>query len=402
MQRKRTLNDESKEMLIKTKATGSDSIAPDERLYLSVHFTESLEFLNREQVQQGRRGPHPPQPTVVYVYFSKYKSLGEVLQFLWQTCCSTMERTEEFRQNPRIQHLRRQDIALGMITSDTPDWHRWDRRVALKDCLTNYEDIAVFPLPMADVIASQNALPPRGGSNPTNITAAVSNSVTSSTSTAPVVYEKGQLVWYHKVPKEVVETMSPVQMEHNHPMILVRISGVHHDDYPNIYYSVQLKTPVESTQVPGADKLVFEHEKQTDSAHLCPSSQQQQRASSSSSAAPSAASTSSTRGMGQSSSGMNPTQMQTADELQQTLSTMGPPVQFKIVYKAQERLLVIGSNCTVAQLKLLISAYTGVQVPDMKLISNGIVLKNNHQQVKQTRLTKGAKIMVMNAGSHTV
>mmetsp|Transcript_1488 Transcript_1488/g.2493 ORF Transcript_1488/g.2493 Transcript_1488/m.2493 type:complete len:401 (+) Transcript_1488:53-1255(+) len=400
MQRKRTLNDESKEMLIKTKATGSDSIAPDERLYLSVHFTESLEFLNREQVQQGRRGPHPPQPTVVYVYFSKYKSLGEVLQFLWQTCCSTMERTEEFRQNPRIQHLRRQDIALGMITSDTPDWHRWDRRVALKDCLTNYEDIAVFPLPMADVIASQNALPPRGGSNPTNITAAVSNSVTSSTSTAPVVYEKGQLVWYHKVPKEVVETMSPVQMEHNHPMILVRISGVHHDDYPNIYYSVQLKTPVESTQVPGADKLVFEHEKQTDSTHLCAST------SSCSTSTSTSSSTSRVEGAFADHSGSSThagdsqgsSETQLVDELQQTLSTMGPSIQFKMVYKAQDRPLVIGSNCTVAQLKQLISAYTGVKVADMKLIIKGTVLKNNQQQVKETKLTKGAKIMVMGSG----
>jgi hypothetical protein len=46
------------------------------------------------------------------------------------------------------------------------------------------------------------------------------------------------------------------------------VKGVHHDDFPNIYYTVEMVQPIKTTLVPGADKLVFETEKQTDGAHL--------------------------------------------------------------------------------------------------------------------------------------
>jgi hypothetical protein len=51
---------------------------------------------------------------------------------------------------------------------------------------------------------------------------------------------------------------------------------------------------------------------------------------------------------------------------------------------------------------MLVSAHTDVPVPDMKLICKGVVLKLNTQLIKDTKISRGAKLLVMSGGVHTV
>ena len=86
-------------------------------------------------------------------------------------------------------------------------------------------------------------------------------------------YQKGDLAWYHRVSKDDLEKLASitrVELEKQLPMVLVRIVGVHHDDYPNIYYTIQQAEPLQTTDVAGAAEVGFVHEKQTDNYHLLP------------------------------------------------------------------------------------------------------------------------------------
>lgn len=177
-----------------------------------------------------------------------------------------------------------------------------------------------------------------------------------------------------------------------HPSIFflqVTISGVHLDDFPNIYYTVKLKTPLQSTNAPGFDTLIFHQEKQTDSTHLLPVSEVPPSASKCGNAAAERAE-------------REASARTAALALQQTLSAIGTPVAIKVGFSNKDYNLSIGSQCTVAQLKMLISAMTDVSVPDMSLICKGVVLKNNNQLIQDTKITKGSKIVVMSSAAHVV
>jgi hypothetical protein len=152
----------------------------------------------------------------------------------------------------------------------------------------------------------------------------------------PVVYAKGDIAWYHKVPQELARSLTLKQMEQQ-PMVLVRVVQQHQDDFPNIYYTVQIQMPPRMTTAAGAEGLVFEHEKQTDAAHLSLRSKDQ--------TAPQTAPASGA-GRAGSNSGRGPG---AARHLQETLAAMGAPIPIKVCYSSRELVLTIGSLCSVAQ-----------------------------------------------------
>lgn len=171
------------------------------------------------------------------------------------------------------------------------------------------------------------------------------------------------------------------------------ISGIHLDDFPNVYYSVKLKTPLQSTNVAGFDALIFNHEKQTDATHLLPVSEVPPSKSASAGSAGNAAAERAER---------EASARTAALALQQTLAAIGTPVKIKVGFSNRDHNLTIGSQCTVAQLKMLISAMTDVSVPDMSLICKGAVLKNNNQLIQDTKITNGSKVVVMSSAAHVV
>ena len=172
----------------------------------------------------------------------------------------------------------------------------------------------------------------------------------------------------------------------------MKITGVHHDDFPNIYYSVRMMQPPRFTTAPGSTDLLFTHEKQTDAAHLLVPSAGDKAKSAKHSAGTAAADRAEREGAAHLA----------AQQLQATLADNGKPVAIKVGFSNRDYCVTIGSLCTVAQLKLLISTITEVAVPDMKLIVKGTVLKNNNQLIKDTKITHNSKVVVMSSNAHTV
>ena len=286
-----------------------------------------------------------------------------------------------------------------LATADTPDWRQWERNTPLKDCLSNFEDVAVFAAPIKEVMENQDELAYVREFGPRVVEEAVSMKTVEAEDLppyVPAVFVKEQLAWYHKVPSEVHRRLSVEQMEETQAMIMVSIVGVHHDDFPNVYYTVRLKNPIVLTGVAGCEALTFHTEKQTDHTHLSPVSEgfgKPKAAPRGASAAGNAAAERSER---------TNAAKYAAQQLQQTLCANGTPVAFKVGFSNRDYEISIGSLCTVAQLKLLISAITDVPVPDMKLICKGVVLKINNQQIKDTKIGNNSKVVVMSSGAHTV
>lgn len=179
------------------------------------------------------------------------------------------------------------------------------------------------------------------------------------------------------------------------------IVGVHHDDFPNVYYTVKLNMPITLTGVAGCESLVFHTEKQTDWTHLLPVSESFGKAGSK------ADSTAGGRGGAAGNAAAERSERANAakyaaQQLQQTLCALGRPVVFKAGFSNRDYELSIGNECTVAQLKLLISAITEVPIPDMKLICKGVVLKDHGQLIRDTKISNGSKVVVMSSAAHVV
>ena len=186
--------------------------------------------------------------------------------------------------------------------------------------------------------------------------------------------------------------------------IQVSIVGVHHDDFPNVYYTVKINMPIILTGAAGCEALVFHTEKQTDWTHLLPVTESFGKADSKPSSIAGAgrgAAGAAGAAAAERSERANAAKY-AAQQLQQTLCALGKPVAFKAGFSNRDYELSIGNECTVAQLKLLISAITEVPIPDMKLICKGVVLKDHSQLIKDTKISNGSKVVVMSSAAHVV
>lgn len=186
-------------------------------------------------------------------------------------------------------------------------------------------------------------------------------------------------------------------------MYQAKVTGVHHDDFPNIYYTVQMQTPPQFTAADGSLALAFAHEKQTDHTHLLPpSGEPLPLAGAAGSEAGGAAKRSRAGDAASERAEQAAAARQAALQLQGTLAAMGTPLSIKVGFSNKDYTMTIGTQCTVAQLKMLISAVTEVPVPEMKLIVKGTVLKNNNQLIKDTKIGNNSKVVVMSSGAHIV
>lgn len=215
-------------------------------------------------------------------------------------------------------------------------------------------------------------------------------------------YSKGQLLWYHKVPVEVTSTSSIQMMEEQYMMLLVRVIDVHHDDFPNIYYTIKAIQPSQTTTKTTANStnhtsstLLFEQEKQTDLYHLCPLTSK---------------SIEKYKAFSLATSIVNPkTEVNTCTRnkesnemilknLQESLCKLGPTINLNVNYSNKQYVVSLGTFCTISQLKIMICATIGhLSVPDVKLIHKGVILKDNQQKITETKLVNNAKIIVMSS-----
>jgi hypothetical protein len=114
---------------------------------------------------------------------------------------------------------------LVLSTADATQWKHWDRNWALKDCLANYEDIAVFATTVESVMRNQEEQSAARAQAAALAEEAAARAAAEAEANKPKVkqytFTKGQLAWYYKVSAEETAALSIAEMVETQPMIMV-------------------------------------------------------------------------------------------------------------------------------------------------------------------------------------
>eukprot|EP01038_Epipyxis_sp_PR26KG_P010814 gene10814-14515_t len=336
--KERSISQKTKAILLKNKSIGDNGIDPMDRFYLSIRFFDSYSTAQSYLFAQERHDSKLVEAIdtsnpVHFYYFNKQNTLGTVVQHI----CRLYPQFA-FRSASKPEHL-----TLSLISSDTPDWRDWNRNVSISLLFADFEEVFAFPMPIVEVVANQtimdNILREKLNVEENKMEVDVNEPVNSK----PYEYVKGESAWYH----------SSNLTQH----IAVRIVGVHHDDFPNIYYTVQPITP---------NANLFT-EKQTDHTHLIPFTKE-------------------------CSIGTSDSNQQTEDD------NIDPNSAINIIVihgKQEYRNIRVSLDFTVLELKNKLYKLTKVLPQDQKIICRGLTLKDSNQKLRNTKLSDGVKITLV-------
>lgn len=380
--KQKSISSKTKEMLVKSRAQGNPNTPMEDRVFFSVHFRTA---------QQSTRSREKDLPQL-FLFFSRHWTLGEMLQQLWteQAQIATHMRHIDFPSHGTSSPQRGTgSFGFVLSTSDTVDWREWDRRRLLGELFSTCEDVEIWVQPLHTIRETQKIWEDRDAKASTG--KLIENDALTEAENSTKKFEKEEFVWYHKNGRNSKNELQ---------CVLVKVVEVHLDDFPNLYYTIQLQRPVQTQGIDGpecaavVDKLVFQEEKQTDVQHLLPLSPLLPK---------SAGSVPSSKGKGLSTDRDNKTQKSPSfsreeqfNECLSTLAKKGPPVTIKISRSGMtDKAIAVGSDTSVGQLQQLMSLHTGVPVSDMKLICRGLVLKDKNMLLRQTKVADGSKVFVM-------
>ena len=206
-------------MLMKSKAWGDvedvNTKDPSNRMYFIVEFAET--------------------GTKKIVYFSKKCRVRDMLHKLGRKFTSLAFAA------PTIPS----DLSL-VCFNDSFGWEdeRWDRLIALPNCIAEFETLKISTMSTVDAAACQSRIEEKR-----NVDDTVFHSLSASSS-SDHSYGKGNKVWY------LCDTESDEKKEST-------IIGVHYDDYPNVYYTILLNDGVEKQTI--ASRLIPLHENEKES-----------------------------------------------------------------------------------------------------------------------------------------
>ena len=300
---------------MKRKATGIEGIADEDRIYLCVKFCEPYSNV------ASSRGD------CEYIFVSKYQIIAEMLKYAMDTFASRVPLTNSSGDK----------MALVLSTEDTPDWTAWDRSAPLYDSLSNFEEVYVRAMPLTLVVQSQIEKQIQQQAAKSELPAP-----SPSAAVVPAPLAKGDAAWYRYQPPS----------ESAPRLVRVVVLGVHHDDFPHVYYTVS-----------SSDSPPLFREKQTDADRLLPLSEHVPAAEE--------ASTSS-------------------------LTVRGRPLMLRAQHG--ERSLgqvAAGSDNTVQELRQLLLARCGL--PACRLLCKGTQLKDP-LTLQQAKLSSGCKVLVVAGG----
>lgn len=402
------ISSKTREMLIKSRATGNDSCVSEDRVFFMLHF-EPLppsavsasrspplkeEGLQQEEGEVARLAEESiasikaSVDSVRYLFFSRHVTLAELLYQVKQ-------------QYPDlILFIARKlgvaadvaDVGLSIQTRDTPDWEYWTsadvRNLPLHQLFTNFEEVWLKILPLSQVLTLQQNPALRKADVKASAATSPSPSTSTATSTAAEVkreYRKGDRVWYYKAlqpasdvaPSDTVFSSFLEAYEHREHIILhlADVVAIHHDDFPNIYYTIRLlpsgnlSTSSSSSGSSG--------EKQTDLRHLLPYHPSEEKI-------------------------VLDQRLQSALRQYQTIGSR--VLRLHIFFKNQEvSVLSLGDGVTIGQLRQIVVQYLLPQLAStakqMKLICKGMILKDEASTLaKNAKIVDGAKIIVMGSG----
>ena len=242
------------------------------------------------------------------------------------------------------------DTLLVISTLDTPNWKDWDRDAPVTESLVEFEEVYLQRLSADEVLECQTQRQERRHEQQQQEISSSAISGCDSTTYAPLFekheqIKKGSVVWYKYFQSENEKSS----------LIQVRVVGVHLDDFPNVYYSIQPLV-----------KGIFE-EKQTDSNRLLPLS------------------------------AYSPVENRTEE-----CPVRGRPMNLTIMFNGKPIVVNLGTENTMLELRTLAASTTGASPNSIKLVYKGKVLKHDPSSLAQTlqkgNISLGAKLLLL-AGS---
>lgn len=372
-------------------------------MYLALHFVDELS--ETISTDEARLFPTlaPDSNRLQYVYFNRHLSLGDCLHRIKQTYFASLLQRLIFS----VAHPRSEHFALVAYTVDASDWRSWDRSASLETVLSSGEDIYVGPVAV-DLVLNQ----------------ASSASSSSSSSAAPIKRKtytpapaivKGGLAWYHKHNNTHSETPSegpPLSLEEaqdrNILCTLVRVVGVHLDDFPNIYYTIAPHQPLTYSQSAASaedmQRLRFHDEKQTDNAHLFACTESKPAAASTASSSSTFAATSEKRRALEE-------EIQAIQDAYRSGSSAvaaGPGFHVTLSFAGKDFPQVyLAANCLVRDLRYLATLYLqhyqlgtdqgshDTKKREVRLLAKGVLLKQDAARLKDIGAGKLAKVVIL-------
>jgi hypothetical protein len=406
----------TQQLLIKRRAMGNLSIPEEDRVYLTIHFVapHPLEASSETIFPDVEADPLCLQ----YVFFPRNKSLGETLQQLKDTHFSMIRSTFRLSGNWGVADR----VALALYTLDSPDWRLWDRDIQLGHLCRNFEETWVTVVMIEDVIASQKELSAplpisellhHGHHHPSPSPAAAAAAPAAvPTASAPIPQiAKGDVAWYHRGSNGIPLVTLQDAERNSIPVILVKVIGVHHDDFPNVYYTIAPINPP-TIQRHGAseedcERLTFHAEKQTDSNRVIAAPERRPAAAPAAAAAPPSNPRDSER-QKQELVLQKQRLLQLFASKAQTSGLWGTDAfTITVSYAGNDEAgVTIAPRVTVGELRefarcIIALAKLGTANPalaraaDVKLIAKGVQLKQDHQLVRDTKLAPGGKLVIM-------
>lgn len=250
---------------IKKNAVGNTSIAGKSRIFLKCGFTSQ-----HDGTQEWK-----------YCYFDRNSTLSDTLEYIQSTesLSSVIFGAGKSSSNQRL-----------VVEVEGVSWQKWNFNVLgneqLHSLFYDYEPIVVKAVTESDFLCRMSAiqLAIEEGQKREAVQALQAERVAATAAALAVKYEKGDLVQYTKggilrargldsSPESAAEAEAYITGGTIVQSTLAKIVGVHHDDYPNIYYTIQpIKLTCTAETADGnlmdivADKT--HREVQTDPLHL--------------------------------------------------------------------------------------------------------------------------------------
>lgn len=393
------ISSKTREMLIKSRATGNDNCSVEDRIYLMIHFEPLIlesSLLSEEsttQLEEVVTSVKASTNSIKYLFFSRFASLGEMLYQLKQQFADLIVFVAK-RLESSLSRI--EDIGVSVQTTDTPDWRQWNslKNSPLHEVFSSFEEIWIKIVPLSQLLTLQlnpilnlqfqptAATKPLRQSSELKSTASVASPVRTDSidSSLKKEFKRGDRVWYYKdinaqdgAPAVFSSFLEAYEHRDSILLQLAEIVAIHHDDFPNIYYTINL-LPATSVSTTSASSSLS-GEKQTDNRHLLPYHPSEERI----------------------------LLDQQLDRFLQHYQQLGTQVlRLHIYYKNQEiAQLPLGDGTTIGQLRQLIGNYLLPQLSSankakMKLICKGTILKDDAVTLaKASKVGDGSKIMIM-------
>lgn len=201
----RRISMKTQHILMKSKSLGDDTIKFEERKFLIFNFFQKIDDLfSLEPISRD---------VDVYLFFRKSDTIDDMLFTIGKT----------FPQLAFNTGSRPHGLSLVLFTADSTDWRVWNRQLKICDTFTDFEVIKIAVVSTNDVVSNQSLIAKQHQ--------AIAQASTQGNTQAKIL-DPSKLIVY-KLDDKVSYRAADGTFEE------CSIAGVHHDDFPNVYYTIK-------------------------------------------------------------------------------------------------------------------------------------------------------------------